>query len=123
MLLFFRSFSLVASAMIVAMVTVIWTMGMLAVASKKGLASYQSVSPREFVHDVHQTVDDEPYGGGAGMLMMAPPIVDAVESLDREKDSPVILLTPAGKRFDQNMTDVTSPSSSPVSKRTVLPST
>jgi tRNA (guanine37-N1)-methyltransferase len=81
----------------------VWTMGMLAVASKKGLASYRSVSPREFVHDVHRTVDDEPYGGGAGMLMMAPPIVDAVESLDLEKDSPVVLLTPAGKRFDQDM--------------------
>ncbi len=81
----------------------IFAMGMLAVADKKGLASYRAVSPREFTADVHRTVDDEPYGGGAGMVMMAPPIVDAVESLDRTQDSPVILLSPAGRRFDQAM--------------------
>lgn len=78
----------------------ILSMGMLAVASKKGLVSYRCVSPRDFTSDVHRTVDDEPYGGGAGMIMMAPPIVDAVESLNREQGSPVILLSPAGRRFD-----------------------
>lgn len=79
----------------------IWSMGMLGIAAKKGVASYRALSPREFTTDVHRTVDDEPYGGGAGMIMMAPPIVEAVESLDRDPDSPVVLLTPAGKRFDQ----------------------
>ena len=81
----------------------ILSMGMLAIAAKKGLASYRCVSPREFTSDVHRTVDDEPYGGGAGMVLMAPPIVDAVESLDREPVSPVILLSPDGERFDQDM--------------------
>jgi tRNA (guanine37-N1)-methyltransferase len=81
----------------------ILSMGMLAIAAKKGLASYRCVSPREFTSDVHRTVDDEPYGGGAGMVMMAPPIVDAVESLEREPGSPVILLSPDGKRFDQDL--------------------
>jgi len=81
----------------------ILSMGMLAVASNKGLASYTCVNPRDFTSDVHRTVDDEPYGGGAGMVMMAPPIVDAVESLNRVKGSPVILLSPAGRRFDQAM--------------------
>jgi tRNA (guanine37-N1)-methyltransferase len=81
----------------------ILSMGMLAVADKKGLVSYQCVNPREFTADVHRTVDDEPYGGGAGMVMMAPPIVDAVESIDRTAGSPVILLGPAGDRFDQSM--------------------
>jgi tRNA (guanine37-N1)-methyltransferase len=79
----------------------ILSMGMMAVASKKGLVSYRCVNPRDFTSDAHRTVDDEPYGGGAGMVMMAPPIVDAVESLDREQGSPVILLSPAGRRFDQ----------------------
>jgi tRNA (guanine37-N1)-methyltransferase len=76
-------------------------MGMLAVAQKKGLVTYQTVSPREFTADAHRTVDDEPYGGGAGMVMMAPPIVEAVESLAVAPKSPVILLSPAGRRFDQ----------------------
>lgn len=81
----------------------ILAMGMLGVAAKKGLVEYRTLSPREFTSDVHRTVDDEPYGGGAGMVMMAPPIVDAVESLGRREGSPVILLSPAGKRFDQEM--------------------
>lgn len=81
----------------------ILSMGMLAIAEKKGLASYYCVSPREFTSDVHRTVDDEPYGGGAGMVMMAQPIVDAVESLDHEPGSPVVLLGPEGRRFDQDV--------------------
>jgi tRNA (guanine37-N1)-methyltransferase len=79
----------------------ILSMGMLGVADKKGLASYRCVSPREFATDAHRTVDDEPYGGGAGMVLMAPPLVEAVESLGRAAGSPVILLGPEGKRFDQ----------------------
>jgi tRNA (guanine37-N1)-methyltransferase len=81
----------------------ILSMGMLAIAAKKGLASYHCMSPREFTSDVHRTVDDEPYGGGAGMVMMAPPIVDAIDSLEREPGSPVILLSPDGECFDQEM--------------------
>ena len=81
----------------------ILSMGMLTVAHKKGLVSYHCVNPRDFTTDTHRTVDDEPYGGGAGMVMMAPPIIDAVESLDRTADSPVILLSPDGSRFDQAM--------------------
>ena len=76
--------------------------GMLAVAKKKGRVAFRAVSPREFTSDAHRTVDDAPFGGGAGMVMMAPPIVEAVESLDRAPGSPVILLSPAGKRFTQS---------------------
>jgi tRNA (guanine37-N1)-methyltransferase len=81
----------------------ILSMGMLAIAEKKGIASYRCVSPREFTTDAHRTVDDEPYGGGAGMVMMAAPIVEAVDSLERAPESPVVLLSPEGKRFDQAM--------------------
>lgn len=81
----------------------ILSMGMLGVAAKKGLAEYRTVSPREFTADLHRSVDDDPYGGGAGMVMMAPPIVDAVESLSLPQGSPVILTSPAGRRFDQAM--------------------
>lgn len=81
----------------------ILSMGMLGIAEKKSLAHYHAVSPREFTKDAHRTVDDVPYGGGSGMVLMVKPIVEAVESLKAPKGSPVVLLTPAGKRFDQAM--------------------
>lgn len=60
---------------------------------------------RNAATDRHRTVDDTPYGGGAGMVMRAPPIVETVEQLlgptpDRP---PVILLTPTGRRFTQQV--------------------
>lgn len=83
----------------------IFSMGMLSVARKKGLVSYRTITPRDFTDDVHRSVDDVPYGGGPGMVLMAPPIVEAVESLDRAPGSPVILLSPAGRPFDQQMAE------------------
>ncbi len=79
----------------------ILSMGMLGVAAKKSLVAYNVVDLRDFTKDKHRTVDDGPYGGGGGMILMAPPVVDAVESLKLAPESPVILLSPAGKRFDQ----------------------
>ena len=79
------------------------SMGMLGVAAGKKLVEYRVLSPREFTKDMHRTVDDEPYGGGAGMVMMAPPLVQAVESLGLPPGSPVILTSPAGRRFDRDM--------------------
>lgn len=60
-------------------------------------------NPRDFSHNKHNQVDDTPYGGGAGMLMMAPPIFEAVESVTRELNinRRVIFLGPAGERFTQ----------------------
>ncbi len=79
----------------------VFAIGMLAVAAKKGLVEFRAKSPRDFTSDAHRTVDDSPFGGGAGMIMMAPPIVDAVESFKIETGSPVILMSPSGKTFDQ----------------------
>src|SRR5688500_16711550 len=58
---------------------------------------------RAFATDRHRTVDDTPYGGGAGMVLQAPPLVAAVESvLGTDRGAvPVILMSPAGRRFDQ----------------------
>ncbi len=83
----------------------ILSMGMLAIAEKKGVVSYRCVSPREFTVDLHRTVDDEPYGGGAGMVMMAPPLVEAIESLDRLPGSPVILMSPDGEPLKHKMAE------------------
>ncbi|MFQ5510954.1 MAG: tRNA (guanosine(37)-N1)-methyltransferase TrmD [Candidatus Krumholzibacteriia bacterium] len=78
-------------------------MGMLGVARKKSLVEYTVVNPRDFTEDTHRTVDDEPYGGGGGMILMAPPLIEAAERLRLSEGSPVILLSPAGRRFDQTM--------------------
>lgn len=60
---------------------------------------------RNWTHDRHRTVDDRPYGGGAGMVMMAPPVVEAVEATlgDQQMETRILLLSPAGVRFDQAM--------------------
>lgn len=57
---------------------------------------------RDYTDDPHNKVDDTPYGGGAGMVLMAQPIYDCVESL-KDDDSFVILLTPAGVPYKQKI--------------------
>lgn len=57
---------------------------------------------RDFTTDPHNKVDDTPYGGGAGMVLMPQPIFDCVESL-RNENSKVILLTPSGIPYKQKM--------------------
>ena len=57
---------------------------------------------RDYTTDPHNKVDDTPYGGGCGMVLMAQPIFDCVESLKKE-ESKVILLTPSGKPYKQKM--------------------
>ena len=57
---------------------------------------------RDFTNDPHNKVDDTPYGGGAGMVLMPQPIFDAVEAL-KDDDSYVILLTPSGKTYNQSV--------------------
>lgn len=57
---------------------------------------------RDYSRDPHKRVDDYGFGGGAGMVLMCQPIFDAVKNL-RRKDTKVILLTPQGKTYSQNM--------------------
>jgi len=83
--------------------TGILSMGMLGVAAKKSLVTYNVQNLRDFTKDKHRTVDSEPYGGGGGMILMVPPIAEAVEHLQLPEGSPVILLSPAGKRFEQRL--------------------
>jgi tRNA (guanine37-N1)-methyltransferase len=66
-------------------------------ASEKGLVGYRVVNLRDFTTDRHQTVDDYPYGGGAGMVMKPEPFFEAVESL--EPSGPVVLLSARGRVF------------------------
>ncbi len=66
-------------------------------AQEKGLVEYRIIDLRGFTTDRHQTVDDYPYGGGAGMVMKPEPFFEAVESQDRS--GPIVLLSARGRPF------------------------
>ena len=63
-----------------------------------GIAEFRVVDLRDYTHDRHRTVDDEPYGGGAGMVMKPEPFFEAVDEL--EPKGPIVLLSPSGRQFD-----------------------
>jgi tRNA (guanine37-N1)-methyltransferase len=68
-------------------------------AAKQDLVRYRIVQLRDFTHDRHHTVDDAPYGGGAGMVLKPEPFFEAVESLGPRRGSPLVLLSARGRRF------------------------
>jgi tRNA (guanine37-N1)-methyltransferase len=68
-----------------------------------GIADVVLTNPRDFTTDKHHRVDDEPYGGGVGMLMKPEPIFAAVESLPVLPQREIIFLTPQGEPMHQNM--------------------
>jgi tRNA (guanine37-N1)-methyltransferase len=75
--------------------------GLLARALSKNIATVNLVNPRDFTTDKHHTVDDEPYGGGVGMLLKCEPIFAAVESLPVLPRRDVILMSPQGQPLNQ----------------------
>src|SRR3546814_14201 len=78
-------------------------------ACEQGIWSLTVWNPRDYTHDVHRTVDDRPYGGGPGMVMMAEPLEKAVQAASEQRvavggdtsQTPVVLMSPTGRRFDQ----------------------
>jgi tRNA (guanine37-N1)-methyltransferase len=68
-------------------------------ASAQGLVRYRVVQLRDFTHDRHRTVDDAPYGGGAGMVLKPEPFFEAVESLAPASGTPVVQLSARGRLF------------------------
>jgi tRNA (guanine37-N1)-methyltransferase len=69
-------------------------------AAAAGLVHYRLVDLRDYTHDKHRTVDDAPYGGGAGMVMQPAPFFEAVEAIGANSPGkPIILLSPRGRRF------------------------
>ena len=72
-------------------------------AVKKGLLSVETWNPRDFTQDKHRTVDDRPYGGGPGMLMMVQPLRDAINTAKQAAPgkTKVIYLSPQGRKLDQ----------------------
>lgn len=75
--------------------------GLLGKALANQIATVHITNPRDFTTDKHHKVDDEPYGGGVGMLMKPEPIFAAVESLPHWPRREVILLTPQGEPMSQ----------------------
>ena len=72
-------------------------------AVKSGLLQIECWNPRDFTHDKHRTVDDRPYGGGPGMLMMVQPLRDAIHAAKQAAGdgAKVIYLSPQGRKLTQ----------------------
>ena len=81
----------------------VFNSGLLGRALSKQIAQVNLVNPRDFTNDKHRKVDDEPYGGGVGMLMKPEPIFAAVESLPILPRRDVILMSPQGQTINQSL--------------------
>ena len=69
----------------------------------RGILEVNTFNPRDYTHDVHRTVDDRPYGGGPGMVMLYEPVVAAIRQARQQlPGARVINLTPQGQRLDQD---------------------
>jgi len=74
-------------------------------ACKKGLFTLQTWNPRDFTRDVHKTVDDRPYGGGPGMVMLYQPLADTVAAIraDSSRRGKLVYLSPQGRPLTQSV--------------------
>lgn len=83
------------------------TQSLLKLAIQRGLVQVRLWNFRDWATGKRKSVDDTPYGGGPGMLIMCPPVFDAVESVQKEGDEPgqLIMLTPQGRRLDQKLVE------------------
>ena len=77
--------------------------GLMARAREAGLVDFFFANPRDMTTDPHHTVDDRPYGGGPGMVLMLEPLVALLRSLPPERRGRMLALTPGGRPFTQNM--------------------
>jgi tRNA (guanine37-N1)-methyltransferase len=92
------------------MFSVVGDLGVTGRARRLGLWSLHAWNPRDFTQDIHRTVDDRPYGGGPGMVMLAEPLEQTLDAALADRvaqgdtaEPPVILMSPAGRRYDQAM--------------------
>jgi tRNA (guanine37-N1)-methyltransferase len=74
-------------------------------AAEKGLVSYHLTQIRDFAADQHKSVDDKPFGGGPGMVMMCQTVFDAVEHAEKQDPRPAkrLLMSPQGRVLDQSL--------------------
>ncbi|NOL50302.1 tRNA (guanosine(37)-N1)-methyltransferase TrmD [Pelistega europaea] len=95
------------------MFSVVSELGVTGRAHQKGIWSLKTWNPRVFTEDVHHTVDDRPYGGGPGMVMLAEPLVKTLNAIRAEHTSlglhhPLYLLSPVGQVFKQEQAQALS---------------
>lgn len=74
-------------------------------AVEAGIISVNTINPRDYTLNKHKKVDDTPYGGGAGMVLMPQPYVDAYESIEKSGNSITIMLSPQGEKFDEKLSN------------------
>ena len=72
-------------------------------ARENSVIEVNTINPRDYSLDKHKKVDDTPYGGGAGMVLMAQPYVDAYENVEKVGKSLTLMMTPQGKPFDEKV--------------------
>lgn len=81
--------------------------GIIGQAKEKGLLNLRTINPRQFAQDIHKTVDDRPYGGGDGMIMLAEILSKSIESIPLKQRGKVIYLSPQGKTLqDQKVREL-----------------
>lgn len=76
---------------------------MLAKAQERDLLEINLINWRDYTQDKHNQVDDSPYGGGAGMVLKPEPVFRALDDLELEPETPIVLLTPQGQQFNQDI--------------------
>ena len=74
-------------------------------ASEERIISVNTINPRDFTLDKHKKVDDTPYGGGAGMVLMPQPYVDAYNAVAKSENSITLMMTPQGEPFTDKMSN------------------
>lgn len=70
---------------------------------EKGIISVNPINPRDYTNDKHKKVDDTPYGGGAGMVLMCQPYFDCFDSIEKSPETEVVILSPQGEVFNQEI--------------------
>ena len=79
------------------------TTGMSRVAIERKAMQLTCYNPRAFATDQYRSIDDRPYGGGPGMVMMPQPLADCIDSIKGQNAGPVIYLSPQGERLNQEV--------------------
>ena len=74
-------------------------------ASEAGIIDVVTHNPRDYTLDKHKKVDDTPYGGGAGMVLMPQPYVDCYENVNKSENSITLMMTPQGEPFTDAISD------------------
>lgn len=84
-----------------------FTQSLLKLAIRRGLVQIHTWNIRDWATDKHQKVDDRPFGGGPGMVLMPEPVVACVEAVQAKAEPPgrVVMLTPAGRRLTQRVVE------------------